>query len=211
MSNRNITSTFDISQLEAELEREVTSWDWGAVFHFLVLPIIALVLVALVILSVIFPVVHIHNDAMVPSLNSGEQIITVRRTTVAAGDIVVLKDRPADVSNAASVWLGGDLQVVRVIAVPGQWVNMDQRGNLFVNSVPLEEPYLAEKVRGDCSIHLPFHVPEGQYFVLNDNRSLSNDSRSAAFGCVTQEQLLGVPAFHLWPLYRFGRLSNESK
>ena len=59
--------------------------------------------------------------------------------------------------------------VKRVIALPGEWVDIDEEGNVTVNEIPLEEPYLSEKALGECDIELPYQVPE--WPVLCDGRS----------------------------------------
>ena len=83
-------------------------------------------------------------------------------------------------------------------------MDIDEAGNVLLNGMPLEEPYLEEKALGDCDIPLPYQVPDGKYFVMGDHRSISVDSRSTAVGCVAQEQIVGKILFRVWPLNDFG-------
>lgn len=90
------------------------------------------------------------------------------------------------------------------VAGPSDWVDIDDSGNVTVNSEPLEEPYLAEKAFGQTNISLPYQVPEGRYFVMGDNRDASVDSRNTAVGPIAMDQVVGKVFFRIWPLREFG-------
>ena len=83
-------------------------------------------------------------------------------------------------------------------------MNIDEDGNVYINDVLLDEPYLENKDFGDCNIELPYQVPEGKVFVMGDHRSISVDSRNTAVGCVASEQIVGRIVFRVWPLKRLG-------
>ena len=94
------------------------------------------------------------------------------------------------------------------MAEAGDWVDIDEDGNVYVNHVKLDVPYLMEgaKALGDCNIKLPYQVPESRIFVLGDNRAVSIDSRNTAVGCIAEEQLVGKLVFRVWPLNAIGPL-----
>ena len=99
---------------------------------------------------------------------------------------------------------GNKLLIKRYIAGPSDWVNIDQNGNVSVNGMPLDEPYLVEKAYGETNIELPYQVPDERYFVMGDNRDVSIDSRSTTVGCIAKDQIVGKVVFRIWPLSDFG-------
>lgn len=82
----------------------------------------------------------------------------------------------------------------------GDTVDMDENGNVFVNGVLVEEDYVVNREMGVCDIEWPYQVPEGQYFILGDNRSEYSDSRSSEVGCIEKKQILGEVVGRIWPL-----------
>lgn len=82
---------------------------------------------------------------MTPTLQGGEIIFAVKTSDFEQGDIVAF-------------YYNNKILVKRVICGPGDWIDIDKDGTVYVNDVRLEEPYLTEKALGDCNIELPFQV-----------------------------------------------------
>lgn len=185
----------DIAQLEAELCREKYKRRYRQVLRSTV-GILMVVAAAAVLVAVLFlPVLQIYGNSMTPTLNEGNIVLSVKGTSFSSGDLI-------------SFYHGNKLLVKRYIAGPGQWVNIDENGDVYVDGLMLEEPYLTEKSLGDCNIDLPYQVPENRIFCMGDHRSTSVDSRNTAVGCVSEEQIVGKIIFRIWPLDAFGTLER---
>lgn len=157
---------------------------------------ILLVVAALAVLIAMLwmPVLRIYGSSMAPTLQDGQIVVCVKSRNFEPGDI-------------AAFYHGNKLLIKRYIAGPGQWVELDGDGNVFVDGTLLDEPYLAEKAYGQTNIELPYQVPDARYFLMGDNRSVSVDSRNTAVGCVSTEQIAGKVVFRIWPLSAFGPIA----
>jgi signal peptidase I len=183
-----------VPELEQALRRERQRASRLAATGRAVCALATVAAVSVLVAVLLLPVLRIYGASMTPTLTSGDIVVSVANSKPERGSIV-------------SFYYNNKVLVKRVIAVAGDWVDIGEDGTVYVNSEPLEEPYLSEKALGDCTITLPCQVPEGKIFVLGDHRSVSQDSRSASIGCVSEEMLVGTLVFRVWPLSGFGFLS----
>lgn len=146
---------------------------------------------AVLVATLWLPVLRIYGSSMWPTLMDGQIVLCVKTCSFAPGDVTAF-------------YHGNKLLIKRYVAGPSDWVDIDDSGNVTVNSEPLEEPYLAEKAFGQTNISLPYQVPEGRYFVMGDNRDASVDSRNTAVGPIAMDQVVGKVFFRIWPLREFG-------
>lgn len=182
-------------QLEAELQRERYKKRFRRVLRSTVYALVVTAAVSVLVATLWLPILRITGSSMAPTLNDGEIVISLKGGKYSSGDLV-------------SFYIGNKILIKRVIALPGQWVNVDADGNVYVDDQLLDEPYLQEKAFGECDIELPYQVPDGHYFVMGDHRSTSVDSRSSTVGCITDEQIVGRIVFCVWPFSEFGALGQ---
>lgn len=147
--------------------------------------------IAVLVATLWMPVLQIYGSSMVPTLEDGQIVISVKTSNFQSGDIVAF-------------YHGNKLLIKRFIAGSSDWVNIDEDGNVFVNDEKLDEPYLTEKAFGNTNIELPYQVPDKRLFLMGDNRDVSIDSRNTAVGCVAADQIVGKVVFRIWPLSEFG-------
>ena len=182
-----------VDQLKAELNRETYNSRFKSVFFSTVFTLVIVAAAAVLVATIWMPVLQIYGASMTPTLGEGEIVVSVKGSDFEPGDLVAF-------------YLGNKILVKRCIAGPGQWVDIDEDGTVYVDGKELSEPYLTEKALGDCDIELPYQVPENRYFCMGDHRSTSADSRHSEVGCVAEEQVVGKIVWRVWPLAGFGRL-----
>lgn len=183
----------ELSELEAELERVRYRTRYGRTLRSTVYSLIIVAAVAVLVATLWMPVLRTYGESMTPTLHEGDILVTVKTDDFREGDIVAF-------------YYNNKILVKRVIASSGDWVDIDDEGNVYVNSEPLYEPYIAEPAIGDCNIQLPYQVPDGRIFVMGDHRATSIDSRNESVGCVAQEQIVGKIVFRVWPLNKIGNI-----
>ena len=182
-----------VEQLEAELKRVKYRSRYRAVLRSTLYMLIVVAAVAVLVATVWMPVLQIYGGSMTPTLNEGDIVVSIKGSDFEPGDLVAF-------------YLGNKILVKRCIAGPGQWVDIDEDGNVSVDGKPLEEPYLTEKSLGGSNIELPYQVPDNRYFCMGDHRSTSVDSRHKEIGCVSEEQIVGKIVFRVFPFGGFGKL-----
>ena len=182
-----------VEQLNVELGRERYRERYMRVLRSTIYALVVVAAVAVLVATVWMPVLQIYGSSMTPTVSEGDIVICAKGSDFETGDLVAF-------------YLGNKILVKRCIAGPGQWVDIDEDGNVYIDGEMLDEPYLKEKALGDCNIDLPYQVPEDRYFCMGDHRSTSVDSRNTSVGCVSEEQIVGKIVFRVWPLPEFGTL-----
>lgn len=150
--------------------------------------------ISVLLATLFFPILKVSGVSMEPTLENGQIIVLEKSGKFETGDLI-------------GFYYQNKILLKRVIGQAGDYINIDASGNVYVNDVKLDEPYLNETALGDCDIELPYQVPDGKIFVMGDNRSKSVDSRSKLVGCVSEEQVVGRVMLRIWPLNQFGLMN----
>ena len=180
-------------QLQKEVDRVHYRRDFSRVMVNTIYSLVVVAAVAVLVAVLLLPILRIYGHSMNDTLDEGDIVVSLKGSDFKTGDIIAF-------------YYNNKILIKRVIGKAGDWVDIDQDGNVYVNGVMVEEPYLEEKAFGECNIELPYQVPESKVFVMGDNRSVSVDSRNTAVGCVAEEQIVGKVVYRLWPFKDFGKL-----
>src|SRR5574344_2201838 len=132
-----------VEQLKTELGRERYKKRLKRVLRSTIYTLIVVAAVAVLVATIWMPVLQIYGASMAPTLDEGNIVISVKGSDFEPGDLVAF-------------YMGNKILVKRCIAGPGQWVDIDADGNVYVDGELLDEPYLVEKALGDCNIELPY-------------------------------------------------------
>lgn len=154
------------------------------------------VLVVVLLLSFCFRLIGVDGSSMVPTLQDGDRVLLQSIFyKPQAGDIVVFTKLQSPL-------------VKRIIATEGQIVDIDfAQGIVYVDNVPLDEPYINELTTTSGDVSFPVEVPQGCVFVLGDNRNHSSDSRVSQVGMVDVRHILGKISFRIMPFSSFGKIA----
>ena len=177
--------------LEGELKKERYRESFGRAVRSTILSLLVVAAVAVLVAVLMLPVLEIYGSSMTPTLEEESVVLAIKNDKMDTGDVVAF-------------YYNNKILVKRVIARPGDWVDITPDGTVYVNGVALDEPYIDAKAFGECDIELPYQVPEGRYFVMGDHREVSVDSRSTTIGCISREQVVGRIILCVWPFGSIG-------
>ena len=179
-----------VEEIQQELDHEQYKRRTHRIIRSTLFSLLIVAAVTVIMAVIVMPVLQIVGSSMAPTLRNGEIVLVVNGSKYKKGDVIAF-------------YYNNDVLIKRVVAVPGDYVQIDEVGNLFVNGERLEEPYVQDKQAGQHDIEYPYQVPENRVFVLGDNRSVSVDSRNTAIGCISEDMVIGRLFIRVWPLGRF--------
>lgn len=167
--------------------------------------------------------VSVDGHSMDPTLQHQEKLVMLKTTSIDRFDIVVASETDSDGTEK--------LIVKRVVGMPGDTIRYEN-DVLYINDQEVDEPYLDEylaafqkdKLQEEYAYNKQFQavaqaaqaftqdangyvdftvtIPEGQYYLLGDDRLVSLDSRSV--GTFARDKIKGEVVFRMWPVNRVG-------
>lgn len=179
-----------MEEVEAERNRLSHKRAYSKALRSTVLTLVVVAAVAALLATIFMPVMRITGTSMGPTLSSGDVVLLWNTSSLETGDL-------------CGFYYQNEALIKRVIGTPGDYINIDDHGNVYVNSVLLDEPYISEKALGECDIEFPYQVPDNKFFVLGDHRLSSVDSRNSVVGCIDKGQIIGKVLLRIWPVGKF--------
>ena len=147
----------------------------------------------------------VHGSSMQPTLNDGDNLIvdkiSYRLRDPERFDIIVFP----------FVYKESTYYIKRIIGLPGETVQIDEDGKIYINGEVLQESYGREIIKEDHRglAAEPITLGEDEYFVMGDNRNNSSDSRLPEVGNIKRDQIIGRAWMRIWPLKDIEMITHQ--
>lgn len=191
--NRNTEQAGKTAEGAAESGGEIVEKIPGRDVYETVSSLVSALLAVVLVFTFLVRMMGVEGPSMIPTLQDGDRLLVVNSTICGdyrVGDIVIARKESFDSKPI----------VKRVIATAGQTVDIDfALGRVYVDGELLEEDYINDLTYREEGTQFPLVVPEGEVFLLGDNRNHSNDSRDSSLGTVDERLLIGKAVFLLFP------------
>jgi len=168
--------------------------DKNRFFQNWIVPILIAIVFAFLINKFVFFKVTVPTTSMLPTIKIGDQLIVTRvfdRSKLKRGDIVVFNSDEL-----------GKILVKRLVGLPGEKVDVDEEGQVFINGKKLEESYVVFPEALSAS----FQVPADSYLFFGDNRADSFDARKWENPYIKGSKIMGKARLMVYPFSRFGKI-----
>lgn len=146
---------------------------------------------------------EVNGESMENTLSNEDNLIvdklTYRFSDPKRYDIIVFPFRYAD----------NTFYIKRIIGMPGETIQIDREGNIYINGEILEESYGREVIQNPGLAANTIQLEEDEYFVMGDNRNNSSDSRDPMVGNIHRDEIIGRAWVRIWPLNKFGVLKHQ--
>lgn len=179
---------------EVKNKQEQPQYTWKQNIALYLHDLVYMLAVVVLILMLVFRIIIVDGPSMQNTLQNGDYMLLISNLfyhDFQQGDVVVVSKHTYD---------NGKPIVKRIIAKEGQIVDIDfEQGIVYVDGLPLDEPYISTITQLREGVEFPQVVEEGCVFVLGDNRMNSRDSRYPRIGQIDERELLGKVLFILFP------------
>jgi len=187
---------------------------------YLALIIIIVVFSILLVFGFLYAPSKIEGDSMEETIYDGDWLIinkiNLSPDKLKRGDIIIMNGEPKrytlfsflNKSEFAKRFLPspiGEDWIKRIVAVGGDTVELIN-SRIYINGIILAEPYLKDQgvTYSKGLTEFPYTVPDGEFFVMGDNRVVSHDSRN--IGSIQGDEIIGTSKYRIWPLSGFGKI-----
>ena len=106
-------------------------------------------------------------------------------------------------------WEPNTYYIKRIIGLPGETIQIDDEGNIYIDGEVLQEHYGLERIKNPGSAREPITLGEDEYFVLGDNRNNSEDSRFTQVGVIHRDDIVGRAWLRIYPFDRIGFIRHQ--
>lgn len=167
-------------------------------FYFLIV-----LLITYLVITFVGQRTRVSGESMTPTLQENDNLIvdkiTYRFKDPERFDIIVFPYR----------YKKKTYYIKRIIGMPGETVQIDEQGNIFIDGEILEESYGKEVIRYQGRAAEPITLGEDEYFVMGDNRNGSSDSREEDVGNIRRKEIIGRAWVRIYPFDKFGVLKHQ--
>ena len=168
-----------------------------------ILYILAVLLGTYLLITFVGQRTSVSGSSMEPTLSNNDQLIldkiSYRFSEPKRFDIIVFPFQYKE----------NTYYVKRVIGLPGETVQIDLEGNIYINGEILEEDYGKEKINFPGLAVEPITLGDDEYFVMGDNRNNSSDSRDPVVGNIHRSEIIGKAWMRIWPLDQIGLIRHQ--
>ena len=185
MNKQNFTLDEIERQLEALEQEDRSFFSLFAGFLKTMLQIALLPVLVYLIFAFFLGIAQIQQDSMAPNFAEGDFVIFNRiEENYSFGDVIIVQSVDEQTLTAK-----------RIIAIPGDTIEITADLQILVNGTKIRETWQSTGKLSQGVAALKLKLDEGEYFVLNDNRDNTNDSRSKNYGNIEQEDILGIVVY----------------
>ncbi len=165
--------------------------------------IVVVLVITLLIVTFVGQRTHVNGSSMWPTLEDGDNLIvdkiSYRFSSPKRYDIIVFPFQYAK----------DTYYIKRIIGLPGEAVQIDDSGIIYINDEPLSEEYGTEIMIDPGVASERKILKDNEYFVLGDNRNESSDSRDPSVGLIEREIIIGKAWIRIFPFDKFGSIKHQ--
>ncbi len=146
---------------------------------------------------------RVEGHSMEPALSDGDNLIvdkiSYRFHDPERFDIIIFPYQ----------WESNTYYIKRIIGLPGETIQIDDEGNIYIDGEVLRENYGLERIQNPGLAREPVTLGEDEYFVLGDNRNNSTDSRFAEVGVIHRDDIVGRAWVRIYPFDSIGVIRHQ--